>query len=121
MTEKLSILDIDNNVHGEFVNFFFFTAFGEYFKKNGFDNISTDEFHEIEFKVNGIELSFSHCMKEIEEQFDKIVEKKAMKLLEDKFDNFNFEINNIMDAAKTNMINSFKKKLSNIKPISKGL
>ena len=55
MSERLSITNIDGNVHGEFVNFFFFTAFGEYFKKNGFDNISTDEFHEIEFKVNGIE------------------------------------------------------------------
>ena len=112
MAEKLSILDIDNNVYGDFVNFFFFTAFSEYLEKNGFDKISTNEFHEIEFKVDGIELSFSHCMKEIEEQFDQIVEKKAMKLLEDKFDNFNFEINNIMESAKTNMVNSFKKKLN---------
>ena len=112
MSERLSITNIDGNVHGDFVNFFFFTAFSDYFEKNGHDNVSTNEFHEIEFKVDGIELSFSHCMKEIEEQFDKLIEKKAMKLLEDKFDNFNFEINNIMEAAKTNMINDFKKKMN---------
>ena len=51
-------------------------------------------------------------MKEIENQFDQIVEKKAMKLLEDKFDNFNFQMNNIMESVKTNMINDFKKKLN---------
>lgn len=111
MSEKLSIKDIDNNAHGDMVNFFFFTAFSDYFEKNGYGNVSTDEFHEIEFKVDGIELSFTHCIKQIEEQFDQLVEKQAMKILEDKFDNFNFQMNNIMEVAKTNMITDFKKKL----------
>ena len=79
--EQIDIRELDKH---DMKSSVFLEAFGCWCHKNKSNQFPVNEHPhilEIEFKVNGVELSFTSAMKSLEEIWDKSIQEEAKKLL----------------------------------------
>lgn len=99
--EKINLSELadlrDNNV----IHWALCELMGQVLQSNlpfPFKGVENSNVFEVETKIDGVEVKFSHILKQLIEQYDKQVENKAKEMLREKFVMINSRLNEMEES-----------------------